>query len=277
MKSCPTCNRTYPDDNLAFCLMDGAVLSAPYDPANAERDRAARGGKAARTEVLNPPPRRVEPAAPLQSTIRAPAQQVTSPYANKLAHDRHPSQKPTTGLIRGAFAMRGAFGILIGLLTLFLLSTAFRIVFLGFVAYMFVCGVCALVAALRSWIVRKTGWLLLLDGILGGVGGLLALVLTLVSPESLFPLAAAWAIGTGILQAGAAFQLRKLITSYWLLALAGATSILYGLVFLLVFASLISPDLIFQRYLAFIRLTGGYEVISGVLFAIFAVSARDRQ
>ena len=32
MKSCPTCNRTYPDDTLAFCLMDGAVLSAPYDP-----------------------------------------------------------------------------------------------------------------------------------------------------------------------------------------------------------------------------------------------------
>ena len=31
MKSCPTCNRTYPDDTLAFCLMDGAVLSAPYD------------------------------------------------------------------------------------------------------------------------------------------------------------------------------------------------------------------------------------------------------
>lgn len=32
MKSCPTCNRTYPDDTLAFCLVDGSVLSAPYDP-----------------------------------------------------------------------------------------------------------------------------------------------------------------------------------------------------------------------------------------------------
>ena len=31
MKSCPTCNRTYPDDTLAFCLVDGSVLSAPYD------------------------------------------------------------------------------------------------------------------------------------------------------------------------------------------------------------------------------------------------------
>lgn len=29
MKKCPKCNRTYSDENLAFCLEDGAVLSAP--------------------------------------------------------------------------------------------------------------------------------------------------------------------------------------------------------------------------------------------------------
>jgi len=38
MKSCPTCNRTYPDDTLAFCLIDGSVLSAPYD-ARTEQPR----------------------------------------------------------------------------------------------------------------------------------------------------------------------------------------------------------------------------------------------
>lgn len=32
MKRCPTCNRTYPDDSFAFCLADGSLLSAPYDP-----------------------------------------------------------------------------------------------------------------------------------------------------------------------------------------------------------------------------------------------------
>ncbi|MEK6334204.1 MAG: hypothetical protein AABM67_04590 [Acidobacteriota bacterium] len=32
MKSCPTCKRTYADDTLTFCLADGALLSAPYDP-----------------------------------------------------------------------------------------------------------------------------------------------------------------------------------------------------------------------------------------------------
>src|SRR4051812_28110361 len=32
MKRCPTCNRTYTDEALNFCLADGAFLSAPNDP-----------------------------------------------------------------------------------------------------------------------------------------------------------------------------------------------------------------------------------------------------
>lgn len=32
MKSCPACNRTYADETLSFCLEDGSILSAPYDP-----------------------------------------------------------------------------------------------------------------------------------------------------------------------------------------------------------------------------------------------------
>ena len=32
MKRCPTCNRSYADDTLAFCLQDGAQLAGAYDP-----------------------------------------------------------------------------------------------------------------------------------------------------------------------------------------------------------------------------------------------------
>lgn len=32
MKHCSQCGRTYPDESLAFCLDDGSLLSAPYDP-----------------------------------------------------------------------------------------------------------------------------------------------------------------------------------------------------------------------------------------------------
>src|SRR5437870_2686638 len=37
MKSCPTCNHTYADDTLNFCLMDGSALSAPYDSQKPQR------------------------------------------------------------------------------------------------------------------------------------------------------------------------------------------------------------------------------------------------
>jgi len=32
LKRCPTCNRTFSDEALSFCLIDGSILSAPYDP-----------------------------------------------------------------------------------------------------------------------------------------------------------------------------------------------------------------------------------------------------
>jgi hypothetical protein len=32
MKRCSQCGRTYADESLAFCLDDGSLLSAPYDP-----------------------------------------------------------------------------------------------------------------------------------------------------------------------------------------------------------------------------------------------------
>ena len=31
MKSCPACNRTF-EDTFTFCLVDGSILSAPFDP-----------------------------------------------------------------------------------------------------------------------------------------------------------------------------------------------------------------------------------------------------
>jgi PAN domain len=60
MKACPTCNRTYADETLTFCLVDGSVLSAPYDPH----------------ETMHlPAPRATDPMPtqpPLPSTIQSP-------------------------------------------------------------------------------------------------------------------------------------------------------------------------------------------------------------
>lgn len=54
MKSCPTCHRTYPDDSLAFCLVDGSILSAPYELENRGRAFSPQRNSSQPTEVLNP-------------------------------------------------------------------------------------------------------------------------------------------------------------------------------------------------------------------------------
>lgn len=61
MKSCPNCNRTYADDTLTFCLVDGAILSAPFDPQATLRMPAAR--------TTNPPPTEISPAAASQKPL----------------------------------------------------------------------------------------------------------------------------------------------------------------------------------------------------------------
>ena len=71
MKSCPTCNRIYTDDTLTYCLEDGAILAAAYDPQSTLQIPAARATDQQRTEILRDPltPGSTHPF-PQQSTTR---------------------------------------------------------------------------------------------------------------------------------------------------------------------------------------------------------------
>jgi TonB family protein len=51
MKRCPTCNRTYTDELLNFCLADGAFLSAPTDPQPTVASPIARSTESP-TEII---------------------------------------------------------------------------------------------------------------------------------------------------------------------------------------------------------------------------------
>lgn len=66
MKQCPACSRTYADDSTTYCLDDGSLLSAAYDPDATQRI-PARLTNPAPTEVLttNPPPAGAWPSYPL--------------------------------------------------------------------------------------------------------------------------------------------------------------------------------------------------------------------
>src|SRR6201988_4198200 len=107
MKSCPKCNRTYPDDTLAFCLEDGAVLSAPYNSEQTLRIPAPRPTAPAATEVLTDKAR-----APQPSTIYAPSPNVPPLRGPNIQRDV--SDSPKTNLlpwvlISGAILIVGIF------------------------------------------------------------------------------------------------------------------------------------------------------------------------
>ena len=67
MKKCPTCDRTYADETLSFCLVDGAILSAPYDPLTREESHQ-RNAEPPPTEVFRPGAAVTHPPAPKQAT-----------------------------------------------------------------------------------------------------------------------------------------------------------------------------------------------------------------
>lgn len=68
MKLCPTCKRTYADESLTFCLADGSLLSAPYDPEATRRIPPSRITNAP-TEVLPSNPNRSVPVIPSRRAL----------------------------------------------------------------------------------------------------------------------------------------------------------------------------------------------------------------
>lgn len=112
MKSCPTCNRTF-EDTFTFCLIDGAVLSAPYDPEATKRIPAANKTNPTTTEVLPGNSSLVSTVPGLGSQPRSPGvvSQLTEP-----SHEQE-SKKPSwfKRMIRAMFKC-GLIGILPGIL-----------------------------------------------------------------------------------------------------------------------------------------------------------------
>ena len=126
MKSCPTCNRTF-EDSFSFCLIDGAVLSAPFDPQATKRIPEARVTKPPRTQVL--PAYREVPRENLPPTARSPLPStlpVPPPYAppvyrppghSPIKADRIAPQQESLGWIAGGLIFGLILGIIIGVST----------------------------------------------------------------------------------------------------------------------------------------------------------------
>ena len=126
MKSCPTCNRTYPDDTVAFCLVDGSVLSAPYDSAATMPSPAARdtnppatlvkpGGSFDSLPATQPGPRDLQSTivAPFQPQQASPLQAHYSAQPAEYLQYRSNDEPRKSSVAKKVVIVLGVFGVLI--------------------------------------------------------------------------------------------------------------------------------------------------------------------
>jgi uncharacterized membrane protein HdeD (DUF308 family) len=167
-----------------------------------------------------------------------------------------------------ALALRGVAAVLFGILAVLLPGVAVLALVFAFGAYALADGMLALVAGIRG---SGRRWVLLVEGLVGIVAGLLALVLPGVTIEVLLYLIAAWAVIIGVLEIPAAIWLRREMEGEWTLVLGGILSVIVGV------GLAVLPRLIL---LSMVWVVGVYALIFGValIAAAFRVrGARGRQ
>ncbi len=164
-----------------------------------------------------------------------------------------------------ALALRGVFGVLFGLAAFAWPGLTLVVLVLLFGSYIFVDGVFALIAAVRAAEAHERWWLLVLEGVVGVVGGLVTFLRPDITGLWLLLLIAWWAIITGVLELGAAIRLRKEMRGEWALGLGGVASVVFGL--LLLFRPATAA-------LAVVWLIGTYALVFGLLLLVLGFRLR---
>jgi uncharacterized membrane protein HdeD (DUF308 family) len=165
-----------------------------------------------------------------------------------------------------ALVIRGVAGLLFGLACFFWPDIALLSLVLLFGAYALVDGAFAIAAAISGADRDSRWWALLLQGIVGIITAVVAVVWPGITALALLYLIAAWALVTGILEIVAAVRLRKEIEGEWMLALAGFASVLFGI------AIAVFPA---AGALAVVWMIGVYALVSGVLLTAVGLRLRS--
>jgi len=153
------------------------------------------------------------------------------------------------------FILRGVLAIAFGVLAFFAPGLGIAVLVGLFAAWALIDGATNLVAGFRSRGRDRSWWLAILEGIVGIIAGVIALLFPVYAAEALVLIIGVWAIITGILEIVAAIRLREQITGELWMGLAGLASILYGVVLFLF------PG---AGVLSLVWLIGGFAIVFGV-------------
>ncbi len=163
-----------------------------------------------------------------------------------------------------ALLVRGILAVLLGLVALFFPGIALLTLIYIFAFYAIFDGATALYVAFQE---RGTharwGWLLV-EGILGIIAGIVAIVYPGETAVVLLYLIAAWALVTGIMELIAAFMVRGGVS--WGLAIGGIISVLLGILLF------IRPG---AGILSFLWILGIYGIVFGIGMIIHAFQLRS--
>jgi uncharacterized membrane protein HdeD (DUF308 family) len=141
----------------------------------------------------------------------------------------------TIGLARWwwTFVLRGVLAILFGVLAFWAPEYGIAILVGLFAAWAIIDGVGNLVAGLRTRGQDRSWWLEVLEGLVSVAAGVVAILLPEYAAQVLVLLIAAWAAVTGVIEIVMAVRLRRVIDNEVWMALAGAASILFGIILVL--------------------------------------------
>lgn len=165
----------------------------------------------------------------------------------------------------GWILFRGIAGIVFGVLALLLpWITALTLVAL-FGAYALVDGIFAIISIFTGRRVGAPWWALLIEGLLGIVAGLLALLLPIEAWITLAGFMGGWLIAGGLVEIFTAVRLMHDIDNEWWLILSGALSIIAGVLLF------VRP---FAGGVAVVYVLGIYAILFGVMLTAFALRVR---
>lgn len=162
-------------------------------------------------------------------------------------------------------ALRGLLGIAVGFIAFVLPGVTLLALTFLFAAYALIDGILSFGMAFHAARLHSHWWALMLEGVAGVVIAGITLAWPAVTLVVLLYLIAAWAVVTGIFEVAAAIRLRRMVEHGWLLGLAGALSIVFGL---LLFAAPGPGAIVIAWWI------GAYAMIFGIL--MLALSFRLR-
>jgi uncharacterized membrane protein HdeD (DUF308 family) len=161
--------------------------------------------------------------------------------------------------------LRGAAGLLFGMLALFWPGLTLLLLIAMFAAYSLVGGAAAIVAAIQHRSTRTDWWVPLVLGLCSVAAGVIAMLAPGITALVLIAVMGANAIVTGVFDLIAAVRLRKRGRNAWMLFLIGILSAVFGIVVLLY------PG---AGALALVWMIGTYALITGALLFVLGITAR---